>query len=151
MKGENKVRKVYRSSDLGITAAFLAVGAVLTIFVPSCRWLGILLLISGVIMLPTLKTGYRIPGTDGIFIKKEHLLPRECRAEIISYMADESVGLDIDPFAMGGLLMETYSNADGSMIFAQLFSYETCVYSSLNDITRISREQFDNLMKFADR
>ncbi len=84
----------------------LALGLFFIFVIPSWNWLGISLLITAAFMLPFYKTGYVIKNQEGVFLKKEILLPRECKRQIAEYMEGRSDNLDISPFNMGGLLLE---------------------------------------------
>ena len=83
-------------------------GLFFTFIVPSLEWLGILLLITVAFMLPIYRTGYKIDSEEGIYLKKDILLPRECKRQIADYIEGRSKNLDIDPFKKGGMILEWY-------------------------------------------
>jgi len=125
---EKQIIRVHRVLDILISALILTAGAILMKFAPSMAWLGITLLFCGVIMVPFYRTGYKLKGIDGIFLKTEYILPNECKKVISSFVEGKTDGLDINPFHQGGLLLELYSKKDKSKMYGQLFNYETNVY-----------------------
>lgn len=122
-----------------ISLAILAVGILFTFIVPSLRWLGITALATAAFMLPFFKTGYAIASQKGIFLKKDFVLPRECKAQIVDYIEGNSETLDIDPFSKGGMLFEWYYKKDHSKQFGLLYDFASsesepqCKLSELND------------------
>lgn len=134
--------------DLLISIAILAIGILFTFIIPSWRWLGISALITAAFMLPFYKTGYVLASQKGIFRKKEIILPRECKAQIVDYMEGNSEVLDIDPFNKGGLLLDWYYKKDHSKQFGLLYDFASsetepqCKLSELND------EKVASLLKY---
>ena len=142
------VKKVHRLYDILISGGIFALGLVFTFLVPSWAWLGITLLIVGAFMLPFYKTGYKIPSQKGIFIKKEVLLPSECKSDFAAYIEGSAEALDIDPFNKGGLLMEWYYNKDHSKQFGQLFDFENNVYTPQSKLSELDFAHISEILKY---
>jgi len=149
MKNKDKqIVRVHRVTDIIISAFILAAGAILMKYAPSLAWLGITLLFCGVIMVPFYRTGYKLKGIDGIFLKKEYLLPNECKKDISSFVEGKTDDFDINPFHRGGLLLELYSNKDKSKMYGQLFNYETNVYAPQSALSELNMDKLDILLKY---
>lgn len=145
---KNTAKHVYKFSDLAISGGIIIVGILLVLLVPSTIGLGICLILTGLCVFPFLKTGYRIPGQKEMFSHKDYLLPQECKSDIAAYIEGQSETLDINPFQNGGLLLEQYYLKNGSKMFAQLFDYTTGVYSAQCELTEISREKLESIIKY---
>lgn len=83
-----------------------------------------------------------------MFLKKEILLPRECKRQIAEYMEGRSDNLDISPFNMGGLLLELYYKKDHSKQLGQIFDYEGNVYTSQSELSVLDDEHVRTLLKY---
>ncbi|MDO5442598.1 MAG: hypothetical protein Q4G10_02895 [Bacteroidia bacterium] len=142
------IKKIHRLQDILISSAILILGLLFTFIFPSWNWLGISLLIVAAFMLPFYRTGYAIESQKGIFSKKEILLPHECKEQLADYIEGRTDSLDIDPFAKGGLLLEWYFKKDGSQNFGQLFDFEDCVYTSQSQLSELSAEKINTILKF---
>ena len=146
---DNKqVRRTHRLPDILISIGTLILGLLFTFFVPSWNWLGIILLICAAFMLPFYRTGYVIESQEGVFLKKEILLPHECKSQIADYMEGRSAGLDINPFKQGGLLLEWYFKKDRSKQFGQLYDYENSEYTPQSSLSELGEEQIRTLLKY---
>ena len=142
------IKKVFRLKDITLSLSILGAGALLTLFVPSWGWLGYFLLFTGICMLPFHKTGYRLKGESGIFLKKEFILPHECLGDIAAYMEGKTDTLDIDPFMKGGLIMELYYKKSNLEMFGQLFDYYSGKYTEQSSLSKVSPEKLNCLLKY---
>lgn len=140
-------KHVYKFSDIAISGGIIIAGLLLLLLVPSALGLGICAILTGLCVFPFLKTGYRIPGQSELFSHKDYLLPQECKADIAAFIEGKSETLDINPFKNGGLLLEHYYLKNGSKMFAQLFDYSTGVYSAQCELTEISNEKLESILK----
>lgn len=148
MKHNDKtVRCVFRTRDILIAASIIAAGVLLAL-IPSLSWLGITLLVCEACIIPFGRTGYKLKGVEGLFTKKDIILPIECKHEIASYIEGKSDTLNIEPFKKGGLLMEIYKSKDGSRLFGQTFSYENCHCSPQCELSEISYDKLERLKQF---
>ena len=141
-------KHVYKFSDIAISGGIIIAGILFVLFIKSVPGLGICFILTGLCVLPFLKTGYRIPGQKGMFSHKEYLLPQECKSEIAAYIEGKTEMLDIDPFQKGGLLLEQYYLNNGSKMFVQLFDYTTGIYSAQCELTEIDREKLETILKY---
>lgn len=145
---DTRIKKVHRLLDLLISMGILALGLFFMFVIPSWNWLGISLLITAAFMLPFYRTGYVINNQKGVFLKKEILLPRECKRQIAEYLEGRSDNLDISPFNMGGLLLELYYKKDHSKQLGQIFDYEGNVYTSQSELSVLDDEHVRTLLKY---
>lgn len=145
---DTRIKKVHRLLDLLISMGILALGLIFMFVIPSWNWLGISLLITAAFMLPFYRTGYVIKNQEGVFLKKEILLPRECKRQIAEYLEGRSDNLDISPFNMGGLLLELYYKKDHSKQLGQIFDYEGNVYTSQSELSVLDDEHVRTLLKY---
>lgn len=144
---KKQVRRVYRLSDILISGGILVLGLLFTFVTPSLRWLGITLLLTALFMLPFYRTGYSIESQKGAFLKKDIMLPRECKGQIADYMEGKASELNINPFRQGGLLMEWYFKKDRSQQFGQLYDYENNRYTPQSKLSELTQEQVDTILK----
>ncbi len=143
-----QIRKVYRISDIVILAGMIIPGLLFTFAFPSLSWLGISLLTIAIFMLPFCKTGYRIASQKGIFLKKDYILPDECKSQIAEFMEGESEVLNINPFKKGGLLLEVYYRKDRSRQFGQIFDYDGFVYTAQSALSELDDERLREILKY---
>ena len=141
-------KHVYKFSDIAISGGIIIAGILFTLFIQSVPGLGICFILTGLCVLPFLKTGYKIPGQKGMFSHKEYLLPQECKSEIAAYIEGTTEMLDINPFRKGGLLLEQYYLKNGSRQFVQLFDYTTGIYMAQCELTEIDREKLEAILKY---
>ena len=141
-------KQVYKFSDIAISGGIIITGILLCLLIPSSIAPGICTLLTGVCVFPFLKTGYRIPGQKEMFSHKDYLLPQECKSDIAAYIEGKSETLNINPLKKGGLLLEQYYLKNGQKIFVQLFDYSNDVYSAQCELTEISQEKLESILKY---
>ncbi len=147
-KNNKEIRKVHRMRDILISAGTLALGIIYLRLLPSSGWLGWTLIITGAIMLPFYRSGYKLNVTNGIFSKQEILLPNGYKNEIASFIEGRCDTLDIDPFNKGGLLLELYSLKGNSKMYAQIFNYESDIYTPQCKLSEIDGAKLETLRKY---
>lgn len=145
---KQEIKRVYSLSNILISGGLLVLGLFFTFIVPSLEWLGILLLITVAFMLPIYRTGYKIDSEEGIYLKKDILLPRECKRQIADYIEGRSKTLDIDPFKKGGMILEWYFKNDHSKQFGQIYDYENNIYTPQCKLSELNDEQIETLLKY---
>ncbi|MBQ0086355.1 MAG: hypothetical protein KBS72_01545 [Bacteroidales bacterium] len=143
-----QIRKVYRLSDIVILGGTLISGLLFTFVFPSLNWLGISILVIAIFLPPFCKTGYRIESQDGVFLKKDYVLPGECKNQIAEFMEGKSEALNINPFKKGGLLLELYYKKDRSRQFGQIFDYDGFVYTAQSALSELDDEHLREILKY---
>ena len=141
-------KHVFKISDIAISGGIIIVGILLSLLFPSTAGLGICLILIGLCVFPFLKTGYRIPGQKEMFLHKDYLLPLECKSDIAAYIEGKSETLDLNPLNNGGLLLEQYYLKNRSKMFVQLFDYSTGIYSAQCELTEVSQEKLESILKY---
>ena len=143
-----QIRRVYRLSDIVILGGTLISGLLFTFVFPSLNWLGISLLVIAIFLLPFCRTGYRIESQEGVFLKKDYVLPGECKNQIAEFMEGKSEALNINPFKKGGLLLELYYKKDRSRQFGQIFDYDEFVYTAQSALSEIDDGHLREILKY---
>ena len=82
-----QVRWAFLPQDIAVLAVVFAAGAA-CFLLPGEGWggMGVLLILSGALMVPFYHHGYKLTGQKGIFQVKEILLSRENKDEILAYI-----------------------------------------------------------------
>ena len=86
---ENKkknVRQVYSPLDIALLAAILAIGIGFSQMDNGWSGVGYFAIIVFVCMVPFWQHGYRVPGQRGLFSKKEILVARECKENVLAFL-----------------------------------------------------------------
>ncbi len=143
-----KAKHVYKFTDLAVSLGIIAAGIILSIIIPSLSGLGVCIILTGLCILPFLKTGYRLPGKKGMFSLKDYMLPQECKAQIADYIEGRSDTLDINPARQGGLLLEVYYHKNKSNMYAQLFDFSSGICQPQCELSQISKDKFNTLTKY---
>ena len=144
-KQDKAVRQVYGLSDLALLAGILAVGLIISLFVPILAGLGYTLLACLVLMIPFWKHGYRIAGEEGVFSQKELLVPRECKDQILAFLEGRSENLDLKSTMNGGALVNVYTRRKDGLILAAYFDYADFAVGKEYDLHKLSPEQLTRL------
>ena len=144
-KQVKNVRQVYSLPDLALLAGILAVGLIISLFVPVLAGLGYTLLTCLVLMIPFWKHGYRIAGEEGVFSQKELLVPRECKDQILAFLEGRSESLDLKPTMNGGALVNVYTRRKDDRVLAGYFDYADFAVGKEYDLHELSPEQLARL------
>ena len=143
-----KAKHVYKFTDLAVSLGIIAAGIILSIIIPELSGLGVCIVLTGLCILPFLKTGYRLPGKKGIFSLKDYMLPQECKAQIADYIEGRSDTLELTPLRQGGMVLEIYYIKGEPQMYAQLFDFSSGICQAQCELTQISKAQFTTLAKY---
>ena len=140
-KNDKTVRQVYTLSDIALLAGMLVVGLVCSFFIKGLSGLGYTLLLCWILMLPFWHHGYRIAGQEGVFSRKEILVARECKDEILAFLDGSSDVLEHNPRMNGGALVNVYTRGKDGLILAGYFDYADFAVGKEYPLYEISPEK----------
>ena len=147
MKSEKRVRKVPRFVDIAITATVIILGVVLVLLLPSNLYLGLSLVAIGIMVFFCCRTGFKIDGRDGVFVRKQYVLPSETCNEIITFLEGDDGQLVLQPFRMGGMLMNVYTNK--SIMLCQLLINDAECFVPQSELIEINQAKLDEVLKYS--
>ena len=140
-KNDKTVRQVYTLSDIALLAGMLVVGLVCSFFIKGLSGLGYTLLLCWILMLPFWHHGYRIAGQEGVFSRKEILVARECKDEILAFLDGSADVLEHNPRMNGGAIVNIYTRGKDGSILAGYFDYADFAVGKEYPLYEISPEK----------
>lgn len=120
---KKKVRQVYSPWDIALLVAILAIGIGFSQMDNGWSGVGYLTIIVFVCMVPFWQHGYRVPGQRGLFSKKEILVARECKENVLAFLEGRADTLEHNPRMNGGALVNIYTRKSDGLILAGYFDY----------------------------
>ena len=129
--------KVRSTKDITISATLTILGAVLLVLPDSTsiNILGFFMLFAGLILLMTLKSGYKDPETGDRYCKVEKYFSLDMKQEIRSAIASAPDSINLKNENQGtGLRMDVYYNKTIGTAFVQLYEYIPYKYEPCTDI-----------------
>ena len=141
------IKQVFLYWDLLILAGILAIGIFLCFLKGGWGAIGFIVIASDVFMAPFVRHGYKIEGHPGTFRLEEVPVPRECENQILSYLDDESLGLDVRPVVFGGAIVNVYHNKRHNTLLAQYFEYTQLLNGVEYPMVNITQHQLETLRK----
>lgn len=142
---ERSVRQVFSPADVVLLAGILAVGIIFCLVGSS--WIGISILVCWAIYVPFCRHAYRLKGEKGFFRLREIAVARECRDEIIAFLAGDIESFKYEPWQNGGALVEIYSRKRDGKILARYFDYSDFINGTEYGWHTISEDRMDQLLK----
>ena len=121
---EQGVKQVFLMSDLVILAVIFIAGVALLFAGHGLVGVGVTAILCGVLMLPFFRHGYKLDGHKGVYRKKELLMSRECKKDVIAFLDGTSEVLDLHPRVQGGALVDLYYQKGAGGTVARYFDYE---------------------------
>ena len=149
MGSNKKIRMIPRWVDLAITAGFVVLGVALLLLIPSNLYVGFTVIAIGVLVICCFRTGFKIEGKEGIFVRKQFVLPSEARDEIVAFLQGDDEKLALQPFRMGGMLMNVYTTK--TQMLCQLLINDTECFVPQSDLIETNQAKLDEVLKYATK
>ena len=141
---EYKFKKVHTGKDLAISGIIIAAGIGLYFLNAG---LGCVIGVCGLLMLFLYKTGYKLVGEGPVLTKKAQDISRSCRQSVIDYLNGKDVTPELNGAALGAAArLETYSNKEAGVVYAQLFDFSNYDYEKATEIVELHSPRADKLL-----
>lgn len=128
-------KKVYTAKDLVISAITLAAGIGLY-FVNA--GIGIVVAVCGLLLLLFLKSGYKRPGDNLVFIKKAFDVAHTCRDSLKGFLEGKDVEPEVRTNMDGGIIrLEVWYNTEAAIAYAQLFDFSNYNYEPATELIEL--------------
>ncbi|MBO5182653.1 MAG: hypothetical protein J6B92_12350 [Paraprevotella sp.] len=127
--------RVRTLTDIVVSSILLISGSVLVVLPTSVSvvYFGFFLLITGTVLLVTLKNGWQDKKTQECYCKKEVLFSKNSKAKILNALEKHVENVDISDEDKGeGLKMDIYYNKQSRRAFIALFEYVPYSYESIS-------------------
>ena len=142
---EINLKSVHTVKDLAISAIVLAAGIGLY-FVNA--GLGVVIGISGLLLLLFYKSGHKREGEDIVLRKKAVDIAHHCRESLKGFLDGKDVEPQIDNNENGGVIrLEIYYNAEAAVAYAQLFDFSNYSYVPATEIIELRGPRAEKLLK----
>lgn len=143
------VKKAFLPQDIVVLVLIFAAGAACFLLGGGWQELGVLILLSGALLVPFYHHGYRLEGQKGMFRIKEISLSRENRDEILSFLEGKTETLDLQAWQKGGALVEVYYRKSDGFMMARYFDYADFLNGTEYPLYEVSAQQVSALESFA--
>lgn len=120
---EQGVKPVFLLSDIVVMLAVFIPGIICLFLGEDWSGTGVIIILCGLMMVPFYHHGYKLDGHKGVFRKKDVLMPRECKEEILAFLDSKSDVLDLHPRMQGGAVVDVYYRKGTGEAYARYFDY----------------------------
>ena len=137
-------KKVHTGKDLAVSGIIIAAGIGLYFLNAG---LGIFVGVCGLLMLLFNKNGYKANGEGPVLTKKAQDISHACRQSVFDYLNGKDVTPELNGAALGASArLETYSNKEAGVVYAQLFDFSNYNYEKATEIVEIHSPRADKLL-----
>ena len=147
---EKNFVKVQSSKDIITSISLIILGAALALLPlgGATNVTGICVAITGLILVFTLKNGYKESESGERFVKKEHYYPENMKAELQSAVAANPNTIAQGSGDKGNAIrLKIFYNRQSGKAFVQLFEYVPYKYQPCTDMMEYNLSQIENLIK----
>jgi len=142
---EDNIHRVRCTKDIILSIATVAIGIILCLLGSTgAGILGAIVVASGLFMLFTLKTAYKIDGQEGLFKRKSYDLPTSKKEAAMSFLQGKSQTLDKGNGS--GLILYLYHDSSMQKGFAQLYEYAQYEYNLCTELVQLNPQQIASLV-----
>ncbi|MBQ4434055.1 MAG: hypothetical protein IJK05_08895 [Bacteroidales bacterium] len=145
---EQNVRQVFLLSDLLVLLVVFLPGIVCLFLGEGWNGAGVIIILCGLMMVPFYHHGYKLEGRKGVFRKKDVLMPRECKEEILAFLDGSSNVLDLHPTMKGGAIVDIYYQKNEACAIARYFDYSEFASGTEYHFREITPEQMKKLESY---
>lgn len=145
---EQNVKQVFLLSDLAVLLAVFIPGIVCLFLGEGWNGAGVIIILCGLMMVPFYHHGYKLDGRKGVFRKKDVLMPRECKEEILAFLDGSSDVLDLHPTMKGGAIVDIYYQKNEPCAIARYFDYSDFASGTEYPFREITPEQMKKLESY---
>ena len=147
---KNKFIRVRSTKDIIISVALLVLGVALIVFtnIEAANICGYLLALTGLVLLPVLKTAYRDAETKALYFKKDLYFLREMKDSIIKALESSPEKIDMSQAGKGQvLLLRVYYSKSAARAYMQLSEYVPHEYKPCTEVYVYDISQVEGLLK----
>ena len=147
---KNKFIRVRSTRDIVISAALLILGVALVVLtnIEAANICGYLLVLTGLVLLPVLKTAYRNVETNALYSKKDIFFLREMKDSIIKALESSPEKIDMSQAGKGQvLLLRVYYSKSAARAYMQLSEYVPHEYKPCTEVRVYDISQVEGLLK----
>lgn len=147
---KNKFIRVRSTKDIIISAALLILGVALVVLtnIEAANICGYLLALTGLVLLPVLKTAYRDAETKALYFKKDLYFLREMKDSIIKALESSPEKIDMSQAGKGQvLLLRVYYSKSAARAYMQLSEYVPHEYKPCTEVCVYDISQVGGLLK----
>ena len=147
---KNKFIRVRSTKDIIISVALLVLGVALIVFtnIEAANICGYLLALTGLVLLPVLKTAYRDAETKALYFKKDLYFLREMKDSIIKALESSPEKIDMSQAGKGQvLLLRVYYSKSAARAYMQLSEYVPHEYKPCTEVCVYDISQVEGLLK----
>lgn len=148
---EQNVKQAYLLSDLLVLLAVLLPGVVCLFLGEGWNGAGVIIILCGLMMVPFYHHGYKLEGRRGVFRKKDVLMPRECKDDILAFLDGSSDVLDLHPTMKGGAVVDIYYQRNVPGAIARYFDYADFSSGTEYPLREISPDRMKVLESFLSK
>ena len=134
---KNKFIRVRSTRDIVISVALLILGVALVVLtnIEAANICGYLLVLTGLVLLPVLKTAYRDAETKALYFKKDLYFLREMKDSIIKELESRPEKIDMSQAGKGQvLLLRVYYSKSAARAYMQLSEYVPHEYKPCTEV-----------------
>lgn len=147
---KNKFIRVRSTRDIVISAALLILGVALVVLtnIEAANICGYLLVLTGLVLLPVLKTAYRDVEKNALYSKKDIFFLREMKDSIIKALESSPEKIDMSQAGKGQvLLLRVYYSKSAARAYMQLSEYVPHEYKPCTEVCVFDISQVEGLLK----
>ena len=138
---EQGIKQVFLLSDIIVMLAVFIPGIVCLFLGKDWSGTGVIIILCGLMMVPFYHHGYRLDGQKGVFRKKDVLMPRECKEDILAFLDGTTETLDLHPRMNGGAVVDIYYRKGEKDAYARYFDYAEFISGTEYPLKEISDRQ----------
>lgn len=141
---QSNFKKVHTGKDLTISSAVLVIG--IGLFFAN-KWLGVFIMVCGLLTLLLFKKGFRKEGQTSVLSRVSMDISKTCSLSVIGFLRGEDRSLVIKEGNEGGSMrLITYFNKQDHIAYVQLFNYSNYLYEAATEDVELTGARADEFI-----
>ena len=145
---EQGIKQVFLLSDIAVLLAVFIPGIICLFLGEGGNGAGVSIILCGLMMVPFYHHGYKLEGRKGVFRKKDILMPRECKDEVLAFLDGSSDELKLHPTMKGGAIVDIYYQKNDPGAIARYFEYSEFASGTEYTLQEITPDQMKILESY---
>lgn len=142
---QSNFKKVHTGKDLTISLAVLIAG--IGLFFTN-KWLGVFIILCGLLTLLLFKTGFRKEGQTSVLSRVSKDISKTCSLSVIGFLRGEDCSLVIKDGNEGGSMrLITYFSKQDHIAYVQLLNYSNYLYESAIEDVELTGARADEFIE----